>query len=63
MPLNEFSERTTSVGGVGTDRPFFESVRYSARCQDCAAEPACWGVQALVNGSLRWDAAFTMYLS
>lgn len=32
-----------------------DSVRYSAGCQDCGAELECWGVQALVNGSLRWD--------
>lgn len=33
----------------------FESVRYSARCQDCGAELECLGVQALVDGRLRWD--------
>lgn len=33
----------------------FESVRYSAVCQDCGAELECWGVQALVDGRLRWD--------
>ncbi|MFH7594527.1 hypothetical protein WDV06_05400 [Streptomyces racemochromogenes] len=33
----------------------FESVRYAAGCPDCGAELECWGVQALVEGSLRWD--------
>lgn len=32
-----------------------ESIRYSAGCQGCGAELECWGVQALVSGSLRWD--------
>ncbi|MFC9293962.1 hypothetical protein ACFTWH_03430 [Streptomyces sp. NPDC057011] len=33
----------------------FESIGYSAGCQDCGAELECRGVQALVNRSLRWD--------
>lgn len=37
------------------EQSVFESIRYSAGCQDCGAELECWGVQALVNGSLRWD--------
>ncbi|MFF3787218.1 hypothetical protein [Streptomyces sp. NPDC001933] len=37
----------------------FESVRYSAECQDCGAELECWGVQALVDGRLRWDVEST----
>ncbi|MEW1860620.1 hypothetical protein AB0399_09580 [Streptomyces sp. NPDC088194] len=37
------------------EQPVFASIRYSAACQDCGAELECWGVQALVNGSLRWD--------
>lgn len=32
-----------------------ESVRYSAMCQDCGAGLECCGVQALVDGRLRWD--------
>ncbi|ARF59140.1 hypothetical protein B1H19_00240 [Streptomyces gilvosporeus] len=32
-----------------------ESVRYSARCPDCGAKLECCGVQALVDGRLRWD--------
>ncbi|MFJ8743293.1 hypothetical protein ACIRL2_28425 [Embleya sp. NPDC127516] len=41
------------------DQAVFESVRYSAVCQDCDAELGCWGVQALVNGRLRWDVEST----
>ncbi|WP_046504142.1 hypothetical protein [Streptomyces odonnellii] len=37
------------------DQDVFKSIRYSAGCQDCGAELECWGVQALVHGSLRWD--------
>ncbi|KOG74620.1 hypothetical protein ADK77_04745 [Streptomyces antibioticus] len=37
----------------------FESVRYSAMCQDCGAELECLGVQALVDGRLRWDVEST----
>ncbi|MFJ6934795.1 hypothetical protein [Streptomyces sp. NPDC101132] len=34
----------------------FESVRYSGECRECgAAGLECWGVQALVDGRLRWD--------
>ncbi|CCK25430.1 hypothetical protein BN159_1051 [Streptomyces davaonensis JCM 4913] len=33
----------------------FESVTWSAPCQECGAELECHGVQALVAGSLRWD--------
>lgn len=33
----------------------FESIEYSAGCQACGAQAQWWGVQALVNGSLRWD--------
>ena len=31
------------------------SVRYPVVCPDCDAEMACCGVQALVDGRLRWD--------
>ncbi|MFJ1701762.1 hypothetical protein ACIOHC_43630 [Streptomyces sp. NPDC088252] len=37
------------------EQTVFESIKYSAGCQDCGAEMECWGVQALVNDSLRWD--------
>ncbi|KAB1982817.1 hypothetical protein F8144_29820 [Streptomyces triticiradicis] len=37
------------------EQAVFESVRYSAMCQDCGAELECWGTQALVDGRLRWD--------
>ncbi|WP_151770325.1 hypothetical protein [Streptomyces abyssomicinicus] len=37
----------------------FESVRYAAVCQDCGAELECRGVQALVDGRLRWDVEST----
>lgn len=37
----------------------FESVRYSAMCQDCGAELECCSVQALVGGRLRWDVEST----
>ncbi|OEJ23132.1 hypothetical protein AR457_37600 [Streptomyces agglomeratus] len=37
------------------EQPVFESIAYSAGCQDCGAELECWAVQALVSGSLRWD--------
>jgi hypothetical protein len=37
------------------EQTVFECIGYSAGCQDCGAELECWGVQALVNGSLRWD--------
>lgn len=45
--------------GVGMDQAVFESVSYSVACQDCDAELECWGVQALVNGRLRWDVEST----
>ncbi|MFK0173927.1 hypothetical protein ACIQU5_34625 [Streptomyces sp. NPDC090306] len=32
-----------------------ESIRYSARCQECGAEAELWGVQALAGEVLRWD--------
>ncbi|ANP50452.1 hypothetical protein J2Z21_000767 [Streptomyces griseochromogenes] len=32
-----------------------ESIGYRAMCQDCGAELECSGVQALVDGRLRWD--------
>ncbi|GGR62383.1 hypothetical protein GCM10010251_93950 [Streptomyces aurantiogriseus] len=41
------------------EQAVFESVRYSAACQDCGAELECWGVQALVDGRLRWDVEST----
>lgn len=41
------------------EQAVFESVRYSAVCQDCGAELECWGVQALVDGRLRWDVEST----
>lgn len=37
------------------EQSVYESVRYSAECQDCGAELECWGVHALVEGRLRWD--------
>jgi hypothetical protein len=37
------------------EQSVFECVRYSAMCQDCGAELECCGVQALVDGRLRWD--------
>ncbi|MEE1792320.1 hypothetical protein PUR28_16350 [Streptomyces sp. BE308] len=37
------------------EQTVFESIGYSAECQDCGEELECWGVQALVDGSLRWD--------
>ncbi|MFF2776126.1 hypothetical protein ACFVU3_14575 [Streptomyces sp. NPDC058052] len=37
------------------EQTVFESVRYAGVCQDCGAELECWGVQALVDGRLRWD--------
>ncbi|MCX5115047.1 hypothetical protein OOK13_42735 [Streptomyces sp. NBC_00378] len=41
------------------EQAVFESVRYSAECRDCGAELECWGVQALVDGRLRWDVEST----
>lgn len=41
------------------EQSVFESVRYSAMCQDCGAELECCGVQALVDGRLRWDVEST----
>ncbi|WP_406016201.1 hypothetical protein OG520_38215 [Streptomyces sp. NBC_00984] len=41
------------------EQAVFESVKYSAVCQDCGAELECWGVQALVDGRLRWDVEST----
>ncbi len=41
------------------EQTVFESVRYSATYQDCGAELECCGVQALVDGGLRWDAEST----
>jgi hypothetical protein len=40
---------------VGREQAVVESVRYAAVCQDCGAELECRGVQALVDGRLRWD--------
>jgi hypothetical protein len=37
------------------EQSVYESVRYSAECQDCGAGLECWGVQALVEDRLRWD--------
>ncbi|WP_326675196.1 hypothetical protein [Streptomyces sp. NBC_01237] len=37
------------------EQTVFESIGYSAECQDCGEELECWGVQALVDGFLRWD--------
>ncbi|WUW21922.1 hypothetical protein OG521_14440 [Streptomyces sp. NBC_01463] len=36
-----------------------ESVRYSAVCQNCGGELEYWGVQALVDGRLRWNVEST----
>ncbi|MFJ2738665.1 hypothetical protein ACIO3O_03255 [Streptomyces sp. NPDC087440] len=36
-----------------------ESITYAAVCQDCGARLECCGVQALVDGSLRWDVEVT----
>ncbi|MFH8475116.1 hypothetical protein [Streptomyces sp. NPDC018000] len=41
------------------EQAVFESVRYFAVCQDCGAALECWGVQALVDGQLRWDVEST----
>ncbi|WP_405820660.1 hypothetical protein OG241_33500 [Streptomyces sp. NBC_01390] len=41
------------------EQAVFESIGYSTACPDCGAELECWGVQALVNGSLRWDTEST----
>jgi hypothetical protein len=41
------------------EQAVFESVRFSAMCQDCGAELECCGVQALVDGRLRWDVEST----
>ncbi|GAA2426266.1 hypothetical protein GCM10010433_27790 [Streptomyces pulveraceus] len=43
------------------EQAVFESVRYSAECQDCGAELECWGVQALVDGRFRWDVESTCF--
>ncbi|RST08789.1 MULTISPECIES: hypothetical protein [Streptomyces] len=40
---------------MGTNRAVFESVAYSARCQDCGGRAQWWGVQVLEGGRLRWD--------
>ncbi|MHB9863933.1 hypothetical protein [Streptomyces sp. YIM S03343] len=32
-----------------------ESVRYAVACAECGARAECCGVQALVDGRLRWD--------
>ncbi|WEH16840.1 hypothetical protein [Streptomyces sp. VNUA24] len=47
--IGSYTERLTVPQVV------FESVRYSAMCHDCGAELECCGVQALVDGRLRWD--------
>ncbi|MBT1094214.1 hypothetical protein [Streptomyces sp. Tu102] len=44
---------------MGIEQAVFESVRYSAVCHDCGAELECCGVQALVDGRLRWDVEST----
>ncbi|MEU7648128.1 hypothetical protein [Streptomyces huasconensis] len=36
-----------------------ESISYLTVCQDCGAQLECWGVQALVGSSLRWDVTMT----
>ncbi|AZQ39817.1 hypothetical protein EJ357_45655 [Streptomyces cyaneochromogenes] len=41
------------------EQAVFESVRYSAVCQECGAELECWGTQALVDARLRWDVEST----
>jgi hypothetical protein len=41
------------------EQAVFESVRYFVMCQDCGAELECCGVQALVDGRLRWDVEST----
>ncbi|MFI8100601.1 hypothetical protein [Streptomyces sp. NPDC086023] len=38
-----------------TEPPVFESVGYPGACGGCGAELECQGVQALVDGRLRWD--------
>jgi hypothetical protein len=43
------------------EQAVFESVRYFAVCPDCGAELECWGVQALVDGRLRWDVESTCF--
>ncbi|MEU1783608.1 MULTISPECIES: hypothetical protein [Streptomyces] len=44
---------------VGMGQAVLESITYSAVCQDCGARLECCGVQALVDGSLRWDVEVT----
>ncbi|TJZ57434.1 hypothetical protein FCH28_08480 [Streptomyces piniterrae] len=41
------------------EQPVFESVHYPAVCQECGAQLECCGVQALVDGRLRWDVEST----
>ncbi|MFC4517619.1 hypothetical protein [Streptomyces ehimensis] len=41
------------------EQDIFESVRYSAMCQDCGDELECCGVQALQDSRLRWDVEST----
>ncbi len=38
-----------------TQQPVYASVEYPAVCQGCGGRLECQGIQALVDGSLRWD--------
>ncbi|WP_435107918.1 hypothetical protein [Nocardiopsis synnemataformans] len=38
-----------------TQQPVYASIEYPAVCQGCGGRLECQGVQALVDGSLRWD--------
>ncbi|MBZ4323586.1 hypothetical protein [Streptomyces huiliensis] len=40
---------------AATARIVSATVTYRAPCRDCGAEAECHGVQALVDGRLRWD--------
>ncbi|MCX5400074.1 hypothetical protein [Streptomyces sp. NBC_00102] len=45
----------SSLRGVAMERMVFAHLAYRAECQECGAETACSGVQALVGGALTWD--------
>ncbi|MEU1200411.1 hypothetical protein ABZ446_29905 [Streptomyces sp. NPDC005813] len=51
--------RATNRSTLRSEQAVLASVTYSALCQDCGAESECHGVQALVEGRLRWDVEAT----
>lgn len=53
--LQEVFVKATNRSDVRSPQMVFASVSYPALCQDCGAESECHGVQALVDGRLRWD--------